>query len=310
MSKEISFPVLLQKTLPEIAKALPKHLTAERMGRIALTAFRQNPALAECDPMSIIACVVQSAQLGLELGVSGHAFLVPYNGRCQFVPGWRGLVDLVSRAGRSSVHTGVIHQGQEYRYTQGARPDLAILTESDEDKPIIYAYAVGWVKGAEWPVIEMWSAEKLMKHRDRYNKVGKRHYSYANWEMYCRKVVLLQVLKYMPSSVELSTAIALNDAAEVGNQGVTVEGAIDWSWTPPERDEIGAPDGSEPSSTREGVKVAYAGEIQAIKEHLGMGDVAEAKRLWAAIPQADQIQLWVAPTKGGCFTTEEREQLR
>ena len=62
--------------------------------------------------------------------------------------------------------------------------------------------------------------------RDRYNKVGGRHYAYAsesNFEMYARKVALLQVLKYMPSSIELSNALTVSHAAEEG-KGVVIEG--------------------------------------------------------------------------------------
>jgi recombinational DNA repair protein RecT len=71
---------------------------------------------------------------------------------------------------------------------------------------------------------------KVRKHRDRYNKVGDKHYSYENWEMYGRKVVLLQVLKYMPCSPELVAAMALNDAAEIGAQKIDLKDAIEGSW--------------------------------------------------------------------------------
>ena len=67
------------------------------------------------------------------------------------------------------------------------------------------------------------AGRKIRKHRDKYNKVGGDHYSYRDWEMYARKVPLLQVLKYMPQSIELSNAIAASNAAEAGH-GVTIDG--------------------------------------------------------------------------------------
>src|SRR5690606_224020 len=91
---------------------------------------------------------------------------------------------------------------------------------------------------AEWPVLEVWSVNRVKKHRDRYNKVGTRHYSYENFEMYARKVVLLQVLKYMPASPEMAATIALNDAAEVGRQGLTIEAAINNDWVPVQEEEV------------------------------------------------------------------------
>lgn len=235
-----SFPALLEAHKKQIALALPKHLSADRMARIALTCFRTTPKLGECDPTSVFAAVIQAAQLGLEPGLNGRAFLIPYGSTCQFIPGWKGLVELVNRSGRASVWTGVIYQGQRFDYQQGDTPRLVIPDISNEDNPqlIAYAYAVGRVKGADQPVIELWSREKIEKHRDRYNKVGKKHYSYENFEMYARKVPLLQVLKYLPSTPELEAAIILNDAAEINAQHLTVKDAIEGTFVPVPAEEI------------------------------------------------------------------------
>ena len=37
----------------QISKALPKHISPERLGRIALTEVRKNPELAKCDHLSL-----------------------------------------------------------------------------------------------------------------------------------------------------------------------------------------------------------------------------------------------------------------
>jgi recombination protein RecT len=76
------------------------------------------------------------------------------------------------------------------------------------------------------PVIEVWTRGKVKKHLAQYNKVGGRHYAMAsenNLEMYARKVALLQVLKYMPSSIELANAITVSHASEEGKQTI-IEG--------------------------------------------------------------------------------------
>jgi recombination protein RecT len=168
-----------------------------------------------------------AGQLGLEPGVNGAGYLIPYGQTCTFVPGWKGLVDLVSRSGRGTVFTGVIFRDQDYKFTDGARRDLVIHNETDLDRPedITHAYAIGWVKDATMPIIELWRVSKIIKHRDNYNKVGDQHYSFRDWEMYCRKVPLLQVLKYMPCSVEVSNAIAISHASESG-RGAIIENGI------------------------------------------------------------------------------------
>lgn len=213
-----SFSGFLEKFKPQMALALPKHLTPDRMARLAVTAFSTSDKLQLCDPKSIVGSIMTAATLGLEIGVDGQGFLVPYGKTCQFVPGWKGLVDLVNRSGNGTVYTGVIFADQEYTFTDGAKRDLVIHNETDLEaaEDITHAYAVGWVKGATMPIIELWRVSKIKKHRDKYNKQGTKHYSFRDWEMYCRKIPLLQVLKYMPKSIELQNAIAINDAIDQG----------------------------------------------------------------------------------------------
>ncbi|RKP44708.1 recombinase RecT [Pararobbsia silviterrae] len=214
-----------QKHKAQLEMALPTHLKPDRMMRLALTQFSQNAELAKCDIRTIFASVIVAAQLGLEIGITGQGYLVPYKGKCTFVPGWQGLVDLVARAGRAVVYTGVIYSDQKYTFTDGARRDLVIHNETSLDDPldITHAYAIGWIKGADIPVVELWPISKIARHRDKVNKVGQKHYSFNNWEMYARKVPLLQVIKYVPKSVELSNAIALDAASEDG-KNFTIDG--------------------------------------------------------------------------------------
>lgn len=235
LQRPSDFPAMLNSYKAEIARALPRHLDGDRMARIALTCFRQTPKLGKCAPKSVFAAVIMAAQLGLEPGIGGQAYLIPYGTECQFVPGWQGLVDLVSRAGRASVWTGAVFDGDEFSYALGDSPHVTHRPAGDEDESkLTHVYAIGRVGGSQWPVIEVWPIAKVLRHRDRYNKVGNKHYSYQHLEMYARKIALLQVLKYMPKSVELQTAIALEHAAEKGGQRLDVHEAIDGTWAPVE----------------------------------------------------------------------------
>lgn len=57
----------------QMAMALPKTMTAERLTRIVMTECRKAPALLNCAPESFFGAVLQCAQLGLEPGNSlGH----------------------------------------------------------------------------------------------------------------------------------------------------------------------------------------------------------------------------------------------
>jgi len=216
-----TFSHFLDRLKPQMELALPKHLNGDRMARLALTAFSTSPKLQQCTQQSIAASIMTAAQLGLEPGVMGQGYLIPYKQTCTFVPGWKGLCDLVNRAGRATVWTGAVFEGDPvFDYAQGDQPFIK-HRQGDEDDPakLTHVYAVGRVKGSEWPVIEVWTAAKVRKHRDKYNRVGTDHYSFRDWEMYARKVPLLQVLKYMPSSVELSAALQVSATSDTGAAG-------------------------------------------------------------------------------------------
>ena len=219
-----SFSRFLDTFKPQLTKALPKHLSADRMARLAVTAFSTTPKLQECDARSIVASIMTASTLGLEPGVNGQGFLVPYGRTCTFVPGWKGLVDIVNRSGRATVWTGAVFQGDEFEYALGDNPFIRHRPGDEDDAgKLTHTYAVGRVNGSNLPVLEVWTIKKIWKHRDKYNKVGAKHYSFRDPEMYARKVPLLQVLKYMPSSIELSNALTAAHAAENG-RGLIIDG--------------------------------------------------------------------------------------
>lgn len=236
-TKPLTFPDMVEHHKQQIALALPKHLNADRMARIALTEFRKNPELGKCDPKTIFASIIIAAQLGLEPGVMGQAYLIPYRGVCTLVPGWQGYVDLISRSGRASVWTDAVRKGDKFSYRKGTSPSIEHESgdDADDNSPFTHVYAVGRIRNAEWPIIEVWSRNKVLAHLKQYNKVGNKHYATQNennLQMYGRKCALLQVIKYMPKSVELHTASSLDHAADVGTQTITVNEAIEGTFIP------------------------------------------------------------------------------
>lgn len=228
-SQVAQFSNFMDKLKPQLARALPAHMNADRMARLAVTQFSTSAALQQCTQNSIAGSIMTAAQLGLEIGVNGQGYLIPYKTTCTFVPGWKGLVDLVARSGRATVWTGVVRQGDEFEYQLGDTPFCKHKPgDEDEEAPFTHVYAIGRVRDSVMPVIEVWSRAKVNKHLKKYNKVGGKHYAVGdehNFEMYARKIALLQVLKYMPSSIELANAIVASHAAEEGRE-VTIENGI------------------------------------------------------------------------------------
>jgi len=221
----------LQKYKTQMEAALPRHMTADRMARIALTSLRVNPKLMNCTSQSFYGSLMAASQLGLEPGVNGQCYLIPYKTICTLVPGWRGFMDLVNRTERATASTEAVYDGDEFDYTLGTKVTIHHKHGkwNGTEAALMYVYAVGHIKGLEdFPQIDVWDIDKIWAHRDKNNKCfDKRdHYSYKHPEMYARKIPLLQVIKYLPSSIELASASALDVTATEGRQALTIDMAL------------------------------------------------------------------------------------
>jgi hypothetical protein len=53
-----------------------------------------------------------------------------------------------------------------------------------------------------------------------------------------------------------------------------------------------------------------ADSIEAIKTGIQIGDLVMAKEAWDELTEEEKIGVWKAPSKGGCFTTEERSIMK
>lgn len=238
--KPVTVQQQIERMVPEFAKVAGKAMDPTRLSRIALNEIRREPKLAE-DMQSFLSCVMLSAVLRLEPGVMGLAYLIPYFNHklkrniCTFIPGWAGHVDLVNRAGKATVRTIAIREGDEFDYQLGTSPKVHFkpAINGDEDRPLIATCAMGHIFNApEYPQIEVLPFEKARKHLNRYNKVGDRHYALTtganlqtshNFEMYARKIALLQTVKYVPKSIEWQVAAQLDYAADSGATLLTAQ---------------------------------------------------------------------------------------
>jgi len=98
----------------QIAKVLPKHLTAERMTRVALTAIIKNPRLGECTMETLAQSMLDCSSIGLEPD-GRKAHLIPYRNNkkgvyeCQLIVDYKGLIELARRSGEiSDIHLDVV----------------------------------------------------------------------------------------------------------------------------------------------------------------------------------------------------------
>ncbi len=221
---------LLQKHKSQIATALPKHMTPERMIRVALSAVSGNHLLMQCRPISLAACIVQSSILGLEPNsLLGESYLVPfYNSKvsaydCQLIPGYLGLVKLARNSGQvAMLDVQPVYEADEFEMFKGSEIWWRHKAPRTGERGKLQGYWAGYVLKDGSKNFEYMTVEQIEAHRDKfskgaYDKNGKLQGPWRDapdW-MY-RKTVLKLLIKLMPKSVEVATALALDERHDAG----------------------------------------------------------------------------------------------
>lgn len=209
---------LLEKAKPKLAEVLPRHLTPDRLIRIACAATSRNRQLLACTPQSLLLAVMNAAQLGLEAGSPlGSAYLVPYGDTCQLIVGYRGLIELARRSGQiASIEAQVVHDNDEFICERGFNPVLRHIPCWKGDPGDMYAaYAIAKLTDGSSQVEVMTKAQiDAIKNRSRAGRSGPWVTDYS--EM-ARKTVVRRLCKYLPLSVEMSKALDMDAHSEAGS---------------------------------------------------------------------------------------------
>lgn len=206
---------LIERQKPEIARALPRHLNPDRMARIATTTLRQTPLLARCTPESFLGALMSAAQLGLEPGPLGEAYLVPFrdgrtgNYQVTFIPGYKGLIKLAWQSGQlADIWAEVVYANDEFDYTLGLERNITHKPAKGARGEPEYVYAVAKLKDGGTPFVVM-AYEEVESIRSR-SKASKNGPWVTDWAAMAKKTAVKQLSKWLPMSSEFATAVGLD----------------------------------------------------------------------------------------------------
>lgn len=222
-----------EKFKQKLSLALPKHLSAERMIRIAATEIRKNTTLLDTDKTSFLGSVMQAAQLGLEPGSAlGQVYLVPYGNQCQLILGYRGMIDLARRSGQVlSLNAYAVRDGDDFSYQLGLRPDIHHVPSPEagrDTKPITFVYAVATLRGGgyQFEVMSRAEVEKVRSTSASYKYKKEKSIWGTHFEDMAKKTVIRRLFKYLPVSIE-ALQVSNVDAKREAGEEVKPEDVID-----------------------------------------------------------------------------------
>lgn len=155
-----------------VAQVLPAHLTPERFVRLAIAAGTRTPKLNECDPTTVLQCLMQLSQFGLEPD-GRNAHLIPFkNNRgsydCTLILDYKGLATLAKRSGVVSyIHADKVCDNDIFEYNKGVVVKHEINFKTDRGKPYAYYAMVRFKDGTEQATCMTKSEVEQIRKRSR-----------------------------------------------------------------------------------------------------------------------------------------------
>lgn len=205
----------LEARLPMLARWVRGGVRPEALIRFELLDLQQNQKLRECSPESIYLALLACAVCGLEPGsLHGHAYLVPFAGKAQFMAGYRGLIKMAKRSGEvTNISANVVHQQDTFEIDLGSEPRVIHRPKLGMRGDIIGAYAIAKMAHGG-PEIEWLSNDDL----ERIRQVAESRSKSPAWKQWpeemMRKSAIRRLSKRLPLGHDYIISSAIENAQE------------------------------------------------------------------------------------------------
>lgn len=211
--------MVLERGKGQLELAMAKHMNADRMIRLALTAATRNPKLFDCTIESIGLSLLTASQLGIEPnGRDGH--LVPYKTECQFLPDYKGLIKLAYRNPRvQSFPAAAVRENDIFEFEYGTNSFIRHIPSLSNRGSLICAYAICKLKDADSQFIVM-GKDEIEKRRAKAQTLK----IWDAWpdEMWT-KTAVKALSKFIPLGGEFEKAIEYDNKLEGGIGSIDVQ---------------------------------------------------------------------------------------
>lgn len=215
----------LEKYKGEFLKVLPPHVTPDRLIRSVTNALVANEYLAtSATPESVVRAAMTAAVLGLDVdNVTGQGYIVPFKGKAQFVPGYKGYISLAANAGWL-VSGDVVRERDAFRYGRGLNPFLDHIPAAGGPKErgnIIYAYATARHAAIppDFHVLHISQVNAIRDRSEGYKAFLKGKTSSTPWESDFEPMAIKTAIRACAPRLPLSVqrAAAVEGAYDRGN---------------------------------------------------------------------------------------------
>jgi len=219
-SPVVAIREMLEKSASQLKMVLQTDEKLKRFQREFMTMVQSNTALLACNPKSLIAAAIQSAQLGLSLDKNmGQGYVVPYKGTAQFQIGYLGYMSLARRSGEiKGIRAEIVYQGDQFdrQYTiNGVEFTHSPCQPSQRGEKVGVYMVAHFINGGTH--FEFMFAEEVAEIRG-FSKSAYKEDSIWNIheEAMWKKTVIKRAAKYLPLSVEAQRASRIDELQDAG----------------------------------------------------------------------------------------------
>lgn len=208
----------LDARMSQIARWTSQGVKPEAIVRFALMDMdgEKGAKLRACTPQSIYLGLLACAVTGLEPGaLKGEAYLVPYAGVAQFMPGYRGIIKQARRSREVvAIWANVVFDRDELELDLGSKNHLVHRPALRDRGDIIGAYAIARMSNGQ-DEIEWMDRDDL----EAVKNAGNKGPAWKDWEdQMWRKAPYRRLGKRLPMGAEYYVALALENATSVTEQ--------------------------------------------------------------------------------------------
>lgn len=212
--KEITIFDLIESRKNQFAQAAGNNMDVNKFLRIATFCIRTNPTLMKCSAPSLMSALMQSAQLGLEPGVLGHCYLVPFwsnklkSFEATFIISYKGMIELARRSGNiQSIAARIVYENDDFQFEYGLEEKLTHKPCVNGDRgqmKLVYMIAHFTGGGHYIEVMSKAEIDTVMMSSKSYDTKTKQPTGpwKDHYEEMAKKTVIRRAWKYLPISVD------------------------------------------------------------------------------------------------------------
>lgn len=204
--------------------------TAQKILVALIQSTNRVPRLLECTPASLHACILNSATTRLFPGAMQECAYVPFRNNksgkydATWIPMFPGLLKLMYNSGFvRSICTEVVYEADDFDFSLGSDPFVKHRPHIGQYKDRgarVCAYISVKVPAGNIIIVKGMDFIEGIRKRSKASSASDSPWNGTpdDYDAMARKTMIKQVSKFIPKSIELATAITLDDDSETGTQ--------------------------------------------------------------------------------------------